>query len=293
MSKLIQTFIDGIGNGAVYAGLGLAIVLIHRSTHIPNLAQGELALLSAYFAWQLQDWGVPWVGALIGAVAISFVMGFVLQRSVIRWVEGTSLLTMLIVTLGILLVANSLAGWYWGYIPLRFATPWPDTSVQVGGAALDWNVIATVIVLGITLLLVFALFRFTKLGLGLRGAAMNPNSARLVGINVGTMLGIGWGLSCAVGATAGAMAAPRLGLTPAMLLTVMLFGFAGAVLGGLDSPPGAVLGGLIVGWIQSFAAAYWPAVGNDMNLVVGLVVLAAVLLLKPNGLFGRAEVSRV
>lgn len=293
MDKFLQTVIDGLGNGSIYAGLSLALVLIHRATQIPNLAQGELAMLSAFFAWELQDRGLPWIVALLGAIAISFVLGFTIERGIIRWVEGTSLLTLLIVTLGVLLIVNNGAGWNWGYVAKAPDTPFPDDPVSVGGAVLGWQVIGAVIVLAMTVVATFVLFKYTKLGLGLRGAAMNPDSARLVGIRVGTMLAIGWGLSCAIGATAGVMAAPRLQLQPNMLATVMIFGFAGAVLGGFNSPPGAVLGAFIVGWIQSFAATYWPSIGNDLSLTVALVVIAVVLLVRPNGLFGKAEVSRV
>lgn len=293
MTEFIQTVIDGIGNGSIYAGLALALVLIHRATNIPNLAQGELAMLSAYFAWELENRGWPWILALLGAVAASFVVGFVIERGIIRWVEGTSLLTMLIITLGVLTVVNNGAGWQWGYVPKKLDTPFNRDPVNIGSAVIDWRIIGTVIVLVVTLVLVFALFQFTKLGLGLRGAAMNPDSAKLVGIKVGTMLAVGWGLACSIGATAGVMAAPRLQLQPNMLATVMIFGFAGAVLGGFTSPAGSVLGGLLVGLIQAFAATYWPSVGNDLSLFVALAVIAIVLLVKPNGLFGKAEVSRV
>lgn len=293
MTTVLQTILDGIGNGAIYAGLALALVMVHRATHIPNLAQGELAMLSAFLAWDLQDRGLPWAVALIGSMALSFLVGYAIQRGIIRWVEGASPLTLLIVTLGVSSILLSAAGWQWGYLTKTVSTPFPITPVHFGDAVLSWQAIGALLVLGVVLFLVYGLFKWTKLGLGLRGAAMNPASARLVGINVGRMLAVGWGLSCAIGATAGVMAAPRLGLQPAMLSAVMIFGFASAVLGGFDSAPGAVLGGFLVGWIQSFAATYWPAVGNDLSLVVALVVITVVLLVKPDGIFGQAQVQRV
>ncbi len=293
MTKLLQTILDGIGNGSIYAGLALALVMVHRATHIPNFAQGELAMLSAFIAWDLQDRGLPWIVALLGTVVISFAIGYVIERGIVRWVENSGLLTLLIVTLGLTLVVNSGAGWQWSYVTKTVETPFPISPVKIGGAGLSWQAVGSLLVLSVTLLAVYSLFKFTKLGLGLRAAAMNPDSARLVGINVGTMLAVGWGLSCAIGATAGVMAAPRLGLQPNMLSAVMIFGFAAAVLGGFESPPGAVIGGFLVGLLQAVAATYWPAVGNELSLVVALVVITVVLVVKPDGIFGQAQVSRV
>lgn len=293
MDTLLQTILDGLGTGSIYAGLALALVMVHRATHIPNLAQGEMAMLSAFLGWELQDRGLPWLAALVGAIALSFIVGFGLERGVVRWVEGSSPLTLLIVTLGITSIINSGAGSQWGYITKNVDTPFPISPVEFGGAGLSWQAVGALIVLAVTLVAVFLLFTRTKLGLGLRGAAMNPQSARLVGINVGRMLAIGWGLSAAIGATAGVMASPRLGLQPNMLSAVMVFGFASAVVGGFESPPGAVLGGFLVAWIESFARSYWPSVGNDLSLVVALVVITVVLLVKPDGIFGKAQVQRV
>jgi branched-chain amino acid transport system permease protein len=297
VSKFVQTFVDGLANGAIYASLALALVLVHRATHIPNFAQGEMAMISAFIAWEVQErWGTSvaaWVGALAVSMALSFLMGFLIERGIIRWVENSSPLTLLIVTLGLLAIMTNGAGWNWGFLPKRAQSPFPTEPVTVGDVVLSWQTIGIVLVLIVVMLLVFGLFKYTKLGLGLRGAAGNPASARLVGINVGLMLAIGWGLAALVGATAGVMAAPKLGLQPNMMGPVILFAFAGAVLGGFDSPPGAVLGGLLVGLMQSFAGAYWVPHGNQLNLVLAFVVIMVVLLVKPNGLFGKAEVSRV
>jgi branched-chain amino acid transport system permease protein len=298
VSKFVQTFVDGLANGAIYASLALALVLVHRATHIPNFAQGEMAMISAFIAWEVQErWGTSvaaWVGALAVSMALSFLMGFLIERGIIRWVENSSPLTLLIVTLGLLAIMTNGAGWNWGFLPKRAQSPFPTEPVTVGDVVLSWQTIGIVLVLIVVMLLVFGLFKYTKLGLGLRGAAGNPASARLVGINVGLMLAIGWGLAAAVGSTAGVMIAPKLGaMTPTMMSSIMLFAFAGAVLGGFDSPPGAVIGGLLVGLIEAFTKAYWQPHGNNLNLVIAGVVILAVLLVKPNGLFGKAEVSRV
>jgi branched-chain amino acid transport system permease protein len=256
-----------------------------------------MAMVAAFVAWEVQDrlgdgtWN--WVLSLVAAMVFSFVLGFVIERGIIRWVENASPLTLLIITLGLLTILNSGAGWYWGYLPKSAASPFPLDPIRVGDVIVSWQTIGVVLVLIGLMLLVFALFKYTKLGLGLRGAAGNPASARLVGINVGLMLAVGWGLAAVVGSAAGVMVAPRLGLQPNMMASIMLFAFAGAVLGGFDSPPGAVFGGLMVGLLQSFAGTYWQPHGNQLSLVLAFVVILVVLLVKPNGIFGRGEVSRV
>jgi branched-chain amino acid transport system permease protein len=271
-------------------------VLVHRATHIPNFAQGELAMLAAFIAWEFQDRGAPWVVALLGAMAISFVIGFAIERGIIRWVEGASPLTLLIVTLGLLSVINGGAGWRWGYLPKSAETPFTGT-IRFGADSdpivIGWQTVGIVLVLLAVMTAVFVMFNRTKLGLGLRAAANNPGSAKLVGIGVGGMLAMGWGLAALVGAAGGVMVAPNLGLQPNMMASVMIFAFAGAVLGGFDSPPGAVFGGFAVGLLQNFTSVYWQPHGNQLSLALAFAVIMAVLLLKPNGLFGRAAVSRV
>jgi branched-chain amino acid transport system permease protein len=297
VERFVQTFVDGLANGSIYASLALALVLVHRATHIPNFAQGEMAMVAAFVAWEVQDrlgegtWN--WLLALLAAMAFSFVLGFVIERGIIRWVENASPLTLLIITLGLLTILNSGAGWYWGYLPKAASSPFPIEPVRIGDVVLSWQTIGIVLVLIGLMLLVFGLFNYTKLSLGLRGAAGNPASARLVGISVGMMLAVGWGLAALVGSAAGVMVAPRLGLQPNMMASIMLFAFAGAVLGGFDSPPGAVVGGLLVGLMQAFTGTYWQPHGNQLNLVLAFALILIVLVVRPNGIFGRAEVSRV
>jgi branched-chain amino acid transport system permease protein len=299
VSKFLQTLVDGLADGSIYASLALALVLVHRATHIPNFAQGALAMLSAYIAWEVQsrfgDRAVHWwVIALVASMLVSFLVGFLIERGIIRWVEHASPLTLLIITLGLLTIIENGAGAYWGFLPERPFSPFPTRPIRLGDTVLSWTNIGIVLVLIALLALVFVLFKYTKLGLGLRGAAGNPGSARLVGINVGMMLAVGWGLAAMVGSTAGVMIAPKISsLTPTMMASIMLFAFAGAVLGGFDSPPGAVVGGLLVGLLKAFTGAYWQPHGNALNLVIAFVVILVVLLVKPNGLFGKAEVSRV
>lgn len=293
LNKFVQAVIDGLTYGSIYASLALALVLVHRATHIPNFAQGEMAMVSAYIAFEAQK-HMPWFPALLVSMVISFVLGFVIERGIIRWVEHASPLTLLIVTLGLLSILNNGAGWRWGFLPKTMKSPFPLKPMRFGEVIVSWQSIGIVITLVLLMGLVAVLFKYTKLGLGMRAAAGNAQSARLVGINVGLMLAIGWGLSAVVGSAAGVTLAPKLGsLTPNLMGTIMVFAFAGAVLGGFDSAVGAVIGGLLVGLFMSFVGQYWQPHGNQLNLVLAFVVIAVVLLVKPNGLFGRAEVSRV
>ena len=296
VSKFVQTLFDSMSSGAIYASLALGLVLVHRATHIPNFAQGELAMLSAFIAWELSDRGAPWLAAFLGALAISFVIGFAIERGVIRWVEGASPLTLLIVTLGLLSVINGGAGWRWGYLPKAAESPF-DGNIRFGSDSdpivVSWQTVGIILVLLAVMAAIFVMFNRTKLGLGLRAAANNAGSARLVGISVGGMLAMGWGLAALVGASGGVMVAPNLGLQPNMMASVMIFAFAGAVLGGFDSPPGAVFGGFVVGLVQNFTAAYWQPHGQQLSLFLAFALIMVVLLVRPNGIFGRAEVSRV
>jgi branched-chain amino acid transport system permease protein len=296
ISKFVQTLVDGLSDGAIYAALALGLVLVHRATHIPNFAQGELAMMSAFIAWEFHDRGAPWVVAFLGSLVISFAIGFAIERGIIRWVEGASPLTLLIVTLGLLSVINGGAGWRWGFLPKTAESPFEGT-IKFGASddpiVIGWQTVGIVIVLLIVMAAIFVMFNRTKIGLGLRAAANNPGSAKLAGISVGSMLAMGWGLAALVGSAGGVMVAPKLGLQPNMMASVMIFAFAGAVLGGFDSPPGAVFGGFAVGLLQKFTGAYWQPHGNQLSLVLAFAVIMAVLLLKPNGLFGRAAVSRV
>ena len=297
MQKFVQALVDGLANGSIYASLALALVLVHRATHVPNFAQGDQAMVSAYIAWEVQDrFGtsvLAWIAGFAVAMVLSFLLGFLIERGIIRWVENSSLLTLLIVTLGLLTILNNGAGAYWGFLPKNMQSPFPASPIRAGDLILSWQLVGIILVLIVMMVLVFFLFSYTKLGLGLRGAADNPASARLVGINVGLMLAIGWGLAAAVGASAGVMVAPRLGLQPNMMAAILLFAFTGAVLGGFDSPPGAVIGGLLVGLLQSFTGTYWVPHGSQLSLVIAFFVILVVLLLRPHGLFGRANVSRV
>ena len=293
MERFFQLFIDGIATGAIYALVALAIVLIFRSTGLVNLAQGEMAMFSTFVAWQLIAWGLGIWLALFVTMAASFVGGMVIQRVIIRPVQHASELTIVIVTLGLFLAFNSLAGWIWGYLVKSFPSPFPSNVWEFGEIRLTASTLGTIAVLLVLAGGLFFLFQFTKIGLAMRAVAYNVESSRLVGIRVNQMLMLGWGLSAALGAAAGVFIAPKLFLDPNLMFGVLIYAIAAAAVGGLDSPVGAVVGGLSIGVIENLAGSYIGFIGTDLKILVPLVLIVAVLLLRPEGLFGSRQVMRV
>lgn len=293
MTTFVQQVVGGLGNGAIYASLALALVIIMRSTGVMNFAQGEMALFGTYCAWQLTAWGLGVWPAIVIALAGSFLGGAAVERSVIRPVERADPLTIIIVTLGLYLAFNGLTIWIWSAVAKAFPSPVPLGAVQVGGVRLA---VDSLWLLGIVLAevgIIWAYFRFTKIGLAMRAAALQPESSRLVAIPVERMLMIGWGIAAVIGTLAGSLIANQLFLTPTMMLNLLVYGFAAATLGGFESPTGAVVGGLVVGVFESLSVQYVSFVGNELRLGVALFVIVAVLLVRPSGLFGRVAVQRV
>jgi branched-chain amino acid transport system permease protein len=276
--------------GGVYAILALALVMIYQATQLVNFAQGNMAMFSTYIAWALIDAGLPYWAAFALTIAVSFIGGLAIERLVLRPFAQAPVLTVVIVFIGLLLIFNSLAGWLFSYTIKSFDSPFPDRP-WFGNVYMSSHESGAVLVTLAVLALVYAFFRFTPLGLAMRAAAQNPSSSRLVGIRVGWMLAIGWGLAAAIGSVAGMMAAPIVYLDPNMMSGILLYAFAGAVLGGIDNPWGAALGGFVVGVLENLAGAY--LVGAEIKLTVALVIIVGALVLAPSGLFGRRLVTRV
>jgi branched-chain amino acid transport system permease protein len=289
MHQLLQQIFSGLATGAIYASLALALVMIYRATDLVNFAQGEMAMFSTYIAWTLSSAGVPFWAAFLVTLVVSFLGGMAIERIIIRPVENAPVLAAVVVTIGLLLILNATAGWIYTYTVQDFPSPFPDRPLL--GALMTTRDLGVIAVTLLMLLLLFAFFRFTTTGLAMRAAAQNPASARLCGIPVGRMLAIGWGLAAAIGATAGIMVAPVLFLDPNMMGGVLLYAFAGALLGGITSPVGAVVGGLIVGVTENLVGTY--LIASQLKLTVALILIIIVLVLRPNGLFGTAIVKRV
>jgi branched-chain amino acid transport system permease protein len=289
MHEFLQQLFSGLAAGSIYASVALALVMIYRSTDLVNFAQGEMAMFSTYIAWTLVNAGLPFWVAFVATLIVSFIGGMVIERVVIRPVENAPVLAAVVVTIGLLLIFNSLAGWIYTYTVQDFPSPFPDRPLL--GALITTRDLGVIAVTLVMLVLLFVFFRFTSIGLAMRAAAQNPVSARLCGIRVGRMLAIGWGLAAAIGATAGIMVAPVLFLDPNMMGGVLLYAFASALLGGITSPVGAVVGGLIVGVTENLVGTY--LIASQLKLTVALALIILVLVFRPNGLFGTAIVRRV
>jgi branched-chain amino acid transport system permease protein len=288
MEAVLLQLLAGLATGSIYASLALALVMIYQATHLVNFAQGEMAMFATYIAWSLINAGVAYWPAFLLTVLIAFVLGVVIERVVIRPVESAPVLAVVVVFIGLLVILNSIAGWIFSYTIKSFPSPFP---ASLGIRYMSPHQVGALLVTLVVLALLYLFFRFTPLGLAMRAAAQNPASSRLVGIRVGWMLALGWGLAAAIGAVAGMMVAPIVYLDPNMMSGILLYAFAAALLGGIDSPGGAVVGGLVVGVLENLLGAF--VIGNELKLVVALVLIVGVLLVRPSGFFGSVQVTRV
>jgi branched-chain amino acid transport system permease protein len=290
LEGFIHQILSGLATGGIYASLALALVMIYQSTHLVNFAQGEMAMFATYIAWSLITMaGFPYWAAFFATVAFAFVFGVVVERVIIRPVENASVLAVVVVFIALLVILNSVTGWIFTYTMKPFASPFPK---ELGlGVYMSPHEVGTILVTLVVLVLLYAFFRYTPLGLAMRAAAQNPESARLVGIRVGWMLALGWGFAAAIGAVAGMMVAPIVYLDPNMMGGVLLYAFAAALVGGIDNPGGAVFGGFLVGVLENVLGAY--VIGHELKLAVALVIIVGVLTVKPSGFFGKVHVTRV
>jgi branched-chain amino acid transport system permease protein len=291
MQEFLQLVVSGIASGGIFASLALALVLIYNAMGLVNFAQGEMAMFATFIAYALIEHGLSYWIALPLTLGVAFIGGVAIQRLVIRPVERAPVLTLVIITLGLATLFNGLAGFLFGYVPRSFPSPFSVQTVNVLGAFISYQDLGVIAVSAVVLVLIYLLLQRTTLGLSMRAAAHNPESSRLLGVRVSWMLALGWGLASLVGALSGIMVAPVLLLEPNMMQTIIIYAFAAAVLGGIESPLGAVVGGLIVGVTVNLAGAY--LVGGDLQLAVAFLIIVIVLIVKPNGLLGRPSVRRV
>jgi branched-chain amino acid transport system permease protein len=294
MQTFFQTLTTGLSDGAVFGSLALALVLIYKATEVINFAQGEMAMFTTYIAWALMGHGSTfrwW--AFFATLAIAFAGGAALQQTVIRPLERASILTAVMATIALLVILNGLAAWIWSPQLQFFPSPFPTSSWVVGGVHISKQDVGTFGVVMACVLVLWLFFRFTKLGLAMRAGALNPDAARLLGVRTSMLLALGWGFAAALGAVSGMMVAPTVFLTPNMMQAVLIYAFAAAVLGGLESPVGAVAGGLGLGVLLNMLGQYVHPVTSELRLPVALGILLVVLLIRPAGLFGRVVVRRV
>jgi len=289
---LAQQIVSGLALGAVYGSLALALVLIHRTTNVVNFAQGEMAMFTTYIAWSLNHHMSYWPAFLL-TLAIAFVGGAAIERTVIRPVERGSPLTVIMITIALFVIFGGLASWIWTGEERDFPTPFAPQPIRIAGVTFGRHEIAVIVITLATVIVLWAFFRFTKLGLAMRAAAIGPEASRLLGVRVGSMFALGWGFAALLGAVSGMMVAPLLVLSPTMMQPILIYAFAAAVLGGIDSPAGAVIGGLALGVGINLLATYVDFVTSELELPVAFAILIGVLLLRPAGVFGRVVARRV
>ena len=287
-----QQTVAGLAQGAIFGSLALALVLIYRATEVINFAQGELAMATTYIAYQLTLWGLSYWLSFFLTLLIAFVLGAVVQVVFIRPIQH-SVIAVVIVTVGMFILIDGLVTWKWGADLKFMKAPFGNTVYHAGGVAFSRQDIGVLLVSILSVILLWVLFQFTKLGLAMRAAALRPAAAALVGVRVNWMLAIGWGLAAVLGAVSGLMTEPTQFLQPTMMQAILLYAFAAAVLGGLESPVGAVAGGLGLGVLLNMLGQYVHPVTTELRLPVALGILLVVLLIKPAGLFGRVVVRRV
>jgi branched-chain amino acid transport system permease protein len=291
--KFAEQTVGGLATGGVFGSLALALVLIYRATEVINFAQGGMAMFTTYIAWQLIQWGLPFWAAFFATLGIAFLGGIALERVVIRPVEHAGALAVVVVTIGLIFVLEGVASWIWSPEIKFFPSAFPTRPIHVGGVVFSIQDLGTIGVSIGAVILLWLFFQFTKVGLAMRAAALRPAAARLVGVRVGWMLALGWGLAAMLGAIAGMMIAPAVFLQPTSMDVILIYAFAAAVLGGIENPAGAVVGGLGLGVLLALLTTYVDLVTSELRLPVALGVLLAVLVVKPSGLFGRAVVRRV
>ncbi|MDF9714812.1 branched-chain amino acid ABC transporter permease [Nocardioides sp. ChNu-153] len=292
MQQLLTTTLTGLVLGAVYAAFALALVMIWRSTRVVNFAQAPMAMLTTYIALVIIEAGHSfWLG-FVAALLAGLVLGAVVERVLVRPVEGKGDLNAVILTLGLFIVLHSVAALVFGSRYRSFPAPFGVRGIEVGGTTVAltgfgiFTILAVVVVMGLLVLL----FRFTDVGLRMRASAHSPEVARLLGVRVGRMLTLGWALAAVVGSLAGLLIAGGGLVHPGYMDAVVVYGFVAAVLGGLDSPGGAVAGGVLLGLCLSFVSGY---LGSELVAMAALLILVAVLLVKPSGLFATTAHRRV
>ena len=293
MGTFVQLVIDGLSTGSVYGALALAIVLVNQATGLINFAQGGMAVLSAYIAYAFTQLGLPVLVAILIAVVLSFVFGAGVERLLVRRFERGDPDTAVVVTIGILTLVTGICAWIWGYDNRQFPSLFPLSTVEILGAVVSVRSLGTIGAIVAIMIVLQVLFMRTKLGLALRAVAINPQSAALSGLPVGRLLMVGWGLAASLGAIAGSLVAPQLTLTPGMLDGALVYALAAVIIGGLTSPLGAVVAAWLIGVLENLAAVYVPFIGHDLKIAVPFLLVFVVLILRPQGLFGRRTVVRV
>lgn len=289
--KIFSLVVAGLVSGSLYALLALAIVLIYQSTSVVNFAQGEVALLCAFLIWKLSQIMPLWCAVPI-VLVFSFVLGQIIEFVFLRRLESWQQLNAIVLTIGLAMVVNNLVIFWFGATPQSFPTLFPEGALDFHYVTISYQSLGILVVGAVLGLGLYIFLSQTRLGIALRATSQNWNAAKLMGVSIGSMFGIGWGLAGVLGTVTGIFVAPTYFLNPAMMQSVMVYGFVSATVGGLESPIGAVVGGLLVGVLESLAGG-WEPIGSELKLVVTLFVLIIVLLVRPQGIWGVQRTRKV
>ena len=294
MADFFRYLMIGLGNGAIYAMIGLGLVVIYRASGLLNFSQGEITMFVTFIVWTLQDMGLPLVVAVAGGVLSGVVVGAVIQRIIVAPVGDPHQkpLAVVVVTIGLFLGINALAQVIWGTETRDMPALFGNGQLSLAGVAVGWQKLGALAVVGVEVALFAFAFKRTRVGLAMRAVASNAESAALVGVPVGRILMLGWGLAAALGAVAGTFTAPDRGMDSNLMLVMLVYAFAAITLGGFDSLVGAVVGGLIVGVATEVIPKYVDSL-QTLPMVPAFIVIFGVLLVRPEGLFGAKKVTRV
>ena len=297
MSEFLQLCFAGLALGTRYALVALGFVIIYRATGVINFAQGGLLLIGAYLAYAFNRTGMPFVFAVLLAIAVSAILGALTERIVLRKMVGQPVFAVVMVTIGLLFIADQVVTSIWGFDALNLNDPWGVDTVAVGDVVLAVKDLWTIALAGAVLLGFFAFFRYSKLGVAMRATAFDQEAALAQGISARQVFGVSWAISAALACLAGVtVAAGPAALAPG-IGSIALVAFPAMIVGGLDSPIGAVIGGIVIGLTQALTAGYqqdlFSWAGSNFAAVSPYVVMVLILLVRPYGLFGTKEVRRV
>jgi branched-chain amino acid transport system permease protein len=292
MGLLVDVILNGIATGMIYAAVALGLVFIFRATRVVNFAQGAMGMLTTFIAFSLLSAGLDYWVAFAAALAIGLVLGAVIERVLIRPLQGKPEINPVIVTIGLLVVLEGLAGSIWGNSSRGFSPAFSQAGLTIGQSRIAFSQFDLFIVGAVLALMLAtrALFRSTAIGLRMRAAALAPEVARLLGVRVGRLMTLGWAIAALAGSLAGLLVAPTTSFSPYFMDLPLVFGFTAAVIGGLESLPGALIGGLVTGLAVSFVGGY---LGSSLEPLGGLALLMVTLMIRPRGIFAPAEARRV
>lgn len=293
MIAFLEQIISGISSGSIYASIALALVVTYKSTRVINFAQGAMATLTVYVAYVLIEKGFSyWVSGSI-AIVVSMITGALSKFLFENPTKDLPPISKVILALGLLIIYEGLLGWVFTYDMKEFPSPFTFAPLTLGKLVIPSHDLGIIAVTGVIFTLVFLFFQFTNLGLVMRAVAYDQDISGLLGIRVQWMLAMGWGLAAAFGGIAGLFVAPSIYVSPHMMRSVLVYSVAAAIFGGLESPLGALIGGIFIGIVENLAGTYLPFVGPSLKLSVALLIIVICLLFRPDGIFGRAEIKRV